>query len=157
MTLNNSEDAVIEDRRSKAWELRLKGKTVRQIAAALSVSVGTAHHDIAAVLDRTKEENDDRAETHRAISLARLDKALSTIEDALTAQVPAKDPEHPEAASADHDLRLKAVAGLLKLEERRAKLLGLDAPTKVEAKVEGTTLEDLESRKKTAEANESNS
>lgn len=132
MTLNNSEEVAIEDRRSKAWLLRVKGKTVRQIATELGVSVGTAHSDLAAVMERTRSESDDRAETHRALSLARLDRALDTIEEALRAQVPAKDPENPDSASADHDMRLKAIAGLLKLEERRAKLLGLDAPTKQE-------------------------
>lgn len=149
MTLNNSDEAAIEDRRSRAWELRLKGKTVRQIATELQVSVGTAHGDIAAVLERTKEENDDRAETHRTISLARLEKALGVVEQALDAQV------FDELGNADNELRLKALDRMLKIEERRSKLLGLDAPTKVEAKVEGVSLEDLEVRRKLAAENES--
>ncbi len=124
--LNESDKAIIEDRRAKAWELRLKGKSTRQIALALEVSVGTAHSDLAAVMERTKEENDDRAETHRAVSLARLERALDTVEDALSAE------SFDALGNKDHELRLKALDRLLKIEERRAKLLGLDAASKQE-------------------------
>jgi|SRR6478735_3776035 len=156
MTLNNSEEAAIEDRRSKAWLLRVKGKTVRQIATELGVSVGTAHSDLAAVMERTKEENDDRAETHRALSLARLDRALDTIEEALLAQAPLPEGDGAadgESLRPDHELRLKAIDRLMKIEERRAKLLGLDAPTKVDASVTTVGLDEIDELRKSAEAN----
>lgn len=149
MTLNNSAEATIEDRRAKAWELRLKGKTVRQIALELEVSVGTAHGDIAAVLERTKEENDEKAETHRTISLARLERALDVVERALVADA------YDAQGNKDHELQLKALDRLVRIEERRSKLLGLDAPSKVETEVTAVTLDDLEARRKLAEQNES--
>jgi DNA-binding CsgD family transcriptional regulator len=152
MALNEADKAIIEDRRSKAWELRLKGKSTRQIALALEVSVGTAHSDLAAVMERTKEENDDRAETHRALSLARLDRALDTIEAALGANSLGED-DAAEDLGADHELRLKALDRLLKIEERRAKLLGLDAPTKVDANVTTVGLDEIDELRNSANAN----
>lgn len=149
MTLNTSDEAAIEERRSKAWDLRVRGKSYRAIADALDVSTRTAFNDIAAVLERTKAENNETAESHKALSLSRLDRALGIVEQALDAEV------FDESGNADNELKLKALDRMLKIEERRAKLLGLDAPTKVEAKVEGASLEDLDARRKLAAENES--
>ena len=115
------------------------------------MSVGTAHGDIAAVLQRTKDENDEKAETHRTVSLARLERALGIVEQALDAEVFDAD------GNADNELKLKALDRMLKIEERRAKLLGLDAPTKVEAQVASVTLDDLGELRGSAKANECSS
>ena len=115
--------------------------------------MGTAHSDLATVLDRAKDENDDRAETHRSISLARLERALDTVEAALGANSFGED-EEDAALGPDHELRLKALDRLLKIEERRAKLLGLDAPTKVQAEVNTVELDEIDELRKSAEANE---
>src|SRR5579872_6048326 len=141
MSLNTSEDAVIEERRRQSWVLRLKGKSIRQIAAALGVSVATSHSDLKVVLERTKKENDEAAEDHRVVSVARLDRALDTIEDALTAfSVRTDAGGEIIERDVDHELRLKALDRLLKLEERRAKLLGLDAPVKTEVEASVTNV-----------------
>lgn len=148
MTLNTSDEAAIEDRRSKAWDLRVKGKSYRAIAEALEVSVRTAFNDIAAVLERTRAENNETAESHKALSLSRLDRALLVVEGALDAQVFDAD------GNADNELKLKALDRMLKIEERRAKLLGLDAPTKVDAQVTTVGLDEIDELRKAAEANE---
>jgi hypothetical protein len=141
MPSNTSDDAIIEERRSRAWTLRLKGKSVRQIAAALGVGVATAHSDLKTVLERTKADNDQAAEDHRSVSIARLDRALDTIEDALEAvDVRTDDNGDIIERGVDHELRLKALDRLLKLEERRAKLLGLDAPVKTEVEASVTNV-----------------
>ncbi len=141
MALNGSEEAIIEARRSKAWELRLKGKSIRQIAAALDVAVATAHNDLKTVLERTKEENNQAAEDHRVVSVSRLDRAIATIEEALEAvTVHTNEDGDVIHAGADHELRLKALDRLIKLEERRAKLLGLDAPVKTEVEASVTNV-----------------
>lgn len=141
-------ELAIEKRRAQVWDLRIKGKSTRQIAVALKVSVGTAHSDLAAVLERSKDENDDRAETHRAISLARLERALDTVEKALIAD--ACDAQ----GNKDHELQLKALDRLVRIEERRSKLLGLDAPTKVDTKVTTVALDEIDELRKSAKANE---
>ena len=139
--MNTAEDARIEERRHQAWLLRVKGKSVREIATALNVSVGTAHSDLKAVLERTKSENNEAAEDHRVLSLSRLDRALSTIEDALEAMsIRTNEDGEVIAAGIDHELRLKALDRLVKLEERRAKLLGLDAPVKSEVEANVTNV-----------------
>lgn len=126
MPSNDSADQAIEDRRWKAWELRVKGKSYRAIGEALGVSGKTAHQDCQIVLARVIAEANENAAQDRATALYRLDKALEVVESAIDAQV------FTEAGEADHELRLKALDRLMRIEERRAKLLGLDAPTKQE-------------------------
>jgi hypothetical protein len=114
MAGNTAEDDAIEDRRAKAWDLRVRGKTYREIGAALGVSGKTAHQDCHAVLDRIKTETDDKAEHHRELQLARLERLTAVL--------------MPMAEGGDLD----AMDRLDKLEKRRAALLGLDAPTRSE-------------------------
>lgn len=147
MPSNDSGDQAIEDRRWKAWELRVKGKSYRAIGEALGVSGKTAHQDCQAVLVRVIEEANENAAQDRAVALYRLDKALGVVEAVLDAEV------FDESGNADHELRLKALDRLTRIEERRAKLLGLDAPTRVAAEVTEVSLEDIEARRKAAEDN----
>lgn len=155
MGLNNSNEAAMELRRSKAFDLRVDGKTYRQIAAALGVDVRTAYTDVQAVMERTKKETNETAEHWRQISLARLEKALSTVKDAFKAVLIDPQTGMPIDDTQNHDLRLKAIDRLIKLEERKAKLLGMDAPAKVEAAVTNVSLDDIDALKKGAEQNES--
>lgn len=154
MSLNNSHDAVIAERREKAWELRLKGWNYREIGRELGVSHVTAYHDINAVLEQVRKDTAEDAEKWRSVSIARIEAALKVVHDALAAEL--LDPETGMniPATENHDIRLKALDRLIKLEERKAKLLGLDAPAKVEAKVSEVTLDEIDALKKGAEANE---
>jgi hypothetical protein len=102
----------IEKRRENAAKLKLAGWNMRDIAAHLKCSVGTVHSDIAAVFERTRDTADGALTRAKAISLARLDVATKGI--------------WPSVESGDLD----AVDRLVKLEGRRAKLEGLDAPSK---------------------------
>lgn len=105
--------AAIEraERRSRAVHLRREGLTLREVADELGVSVYTAWNDIqTAVRDIPKEEAD----------LLRQQEADRP--DALQRAV-------WEAAIAGD---LHAVDRVLKIIERRCRLLGLDAPTRIE-------------------------
>lgn len=126
MPSNDSNDQAIEDRRWKAWDLRIKGKSYRAIGDALGVSGKTAHQDCQAVLARVIDEANENAAQDRAVSLYRLDRALDIVEQALGAEV------FTESGERDHELRLKAVDRLVKIDESRRKLLGTDAPMKHE-------------------------
>ncbi len=92
--------------------LRVTGLSYPKVAEQLGVSVGTAFNDCKAARSRIIELTRESAEEVRSTELDRLDRALHAIENAILAG----------------DTR--AIDTMLKLSERRAKLLGLDAPEK---------------------------
>ena len=106
-------DEKIAKRRAKAFDLRINGANYRQIAAELSVSIQTVSNDINGELDRLKKATAGEAERLRDIELHRLDRW----QRAMTAKMA--------------NGSTQAVQQLIKISERRAKLLGLDAPTSV--------------------------
>jgi len=111
---HRAEDTAIIERRVKCLELRRMGATYRQIARAVNVSVETAYADVQAELQALRTLTAEDATAIRDIELRRLDDyvlALST-----------------RAQQGD----VAAIATLLKVQERRARYLGLDAPDKQE-------------------------
>jgi hypothetical protein len=94
--------------------LRLAGYSHRDIAAQLGVAPSSAYKRVRHALDELNKTNLESAEQLRALELLRLDELLSSLWDT--------------AIAGD----LRAVDRVLKVMERRAKLLGLDAPVKVE-------------------------
>lgn len=133
LNVSTAEEDRISLRQAEACGLRVKGHTYREIATKLEVSVGQAHADVHAAMAETLKLGAEDAEMERWIQLRRLDGALKTVNEVLDAEV------FGESGERDHELRLKALDRLVKLEERRAKLLGLDAPAKqeIDAKVTG--------------------
>jgi hypothetical protein len=102
------------DRREKALSLRRKGWSLRAIAAHLKCGVTTAADDVRDALAELAEHTREYTTQHRELELERL--------DAMTKRIEKFAREHPEK-------RLDADESLLKVMQRRAKLLGLDAPT----------------------------
>jgi Arc/MetJ family transcription regulator len=100
------------ERQRRALELRSAGATYEQIAQALGYA-GTAgaRHAVKLALKATLREP---AEEVRQMALDRLDVALRAI--------------WPRIVAGDD----AAIASLIRLEKRRAELLGLDAPTRTE-------------------------
>lgn len=123
--LDPADEARIETRRAEAMRLRIRGKNYREIAAETGVSVRQAWLDVKAVLERTKNDADEKAEDARALDLDRLDRALDTVEQIL------EGGSFTEGTDPD-ELKLKALDRLVKIQEQRAKLLGLYAPQKTE-------------------------
>lgn len=105
-----AEQLQIEERRVRVYDLRIRGLSYAKIADQLGVSVGTAYSDAKAVMDRITAEADEKAEQVRKAELHRLDIAQAAI--------------WSDVETGDLD----AIDTLLKLQARRAKLLGLDAP-----------------------------
>src|SRR5271155_4450406 len=105
--------AVIErlERTAQAIELRNSGATFAMIGDHFGVSAQSAHEMVMKGLKATLAEP---AAEHRALAVERLDHMLNAIWTAAT--------------NGD----LQAQAGVLRLEERRGKLLGLDAPKQIE-------------------------
>lgn len=140
MALNASAEAVIADRRAKAWDLRVEGKSYREIGKALGVSQGTAFSDITSVLSQVNAETKETAAQHKQIELERLELATEVL--------------IPIIRGDDKKLALDAVDRLTKVSRRKASLLGLDAPTRVTAEVSGIPLDELEALRQAAQANE---
>ena len=101
------------ERRVKALELRKAGVSYRQIAEALGVDVRTAHRDVMHELEQIEKH---AAELRPRVLQLELERA-----DALWMA------SYPEAKRG----HLGAIDRCVKIMERRAKLLGLDAATRV--------------------------
>ncbi len=126
------------ERDAHACQLRNIGHTYADIAKALGFNdASAARKAVERALLLTVQEP---AAEQRAIQLARLDLLFREAWQVLKAEHLAvnngrviMDPNNPEKALTDHGPVLAAINTVLKIEERRAKLLGLDAPTRVEA------------------------
>ena len=136
----------IETRLERELELKRKGWHYRQIASELGVAVGTVHGDIVRALKRAAVKNDGRTAEWRELELQKLDAleqatyaVLERKHIVLYQGVPVRiypgecaGPEDRPLDVIDDAPVLNAVATLLRIAERRARLLGLDAPTKVQ-------------------------
>jgi hypothetical protein len=103
------------ERRVQALQLRMAGASYRAIGSRLGVSEAQAHRDVHAELTRLAEKAADAAEQVRTLELERLDAMLLAL--------------WPQAKQANQG----AIDRVLRLMERRAKLLGIDAPTRIDA------------------------
>jgi hypothetical protein len=90
----------------KALELRIGGANYRQIANLLKVSVGTAHAYVNEGLEQLRDANGEAFEQLRLIEVARLDSMLVSLWSKRG---------NPRVADT-----------ILRVSERRARLLGLD-------------------------------
>lgn len=116
--------ATIADEQARAFRLKLDGLSVREIANHMGMARSTVQDRLDAAYDELVHP---LAEEVRQLELARLDRWQKRLEDRL------EDGEAPE--------RIIPIG--LKVLDRRAKYLGLDAPLRVDANVTETTQEDL--------------
>ncbi|RVT48393.1 hypothetical protein [Rubrivivax albus] len=102
------------ERQAKALELRRAGLGYREIGAHLGVSHTSAHKMVSQAVEATWARISDATDELKALELSRLDAMLGAV--------------WPAA----HRGNLGAVDRALKIAERRARLLGLDAPARRE-------------------------
>ena len=115
VVLSRSQQVVVREREVAAIDLRREGLTYGEIAERLGYSDGTgARNAVVRGLDRALREPADEL---RELEAARLDRAQVAI--------------WPGVLSGD----VKNVLALIKIMERRARLLGLDAPLRVSGDV----------------------
>lgn len=101
-------------RQAAAMKLRVEGNTYHEIAEQLGVSVGTAYNDVKTVMTRTAAEATELAHEALDVELQRLDLATRLVISEIRAG------------------NLSAVDRLAKINDQRAKLLGLYSPEKHE-------------------------
>src|SRR5690554_5869536 len=99
----------------EALDLRRQGYSFREIGAKLGCCHATAYRHVTEALADTVRERDQLAADLIQIEVERLDAALNAVWDG--------------AMKGD----VRKVDRVLKISERRSRLLGLDAPTKLEA------------------------
>lgn len=109
---NTGSRIAAEERRRIALELRKAGATFEQIGKSLGIRKQSAHELVAKALKEAETKTAETAAQVKALELMRLD-------DLLKGLWPAASKGNPQS-----------VEKALKVMERRAKLLGLDAPTK---------------------------
>lgn len=109
---NSAAKARTLDNQIKALELRRMGKGYVEIAAALGIGKSQAHRLVQAGLEDARAQVASDATELRAEEVSRLDAMLAGL--------------WPEARKGSY----AAIDRVLKIMERRAKLLGLDAPIK---------------------------
>ena len=111
----SGERLTAAQRRSQALALRRQGETLKTIAGELGCGVTRVHQYVAAELQKLNEQAGEDARLMRKLEAERLDRATTGI--------------WPKVIRGD----LLAIDRLIKIMERRAKLFGLDGPTKTAA------------------------
>lgn len=101
------------ERRTKAIEMRARGKSYHEIAKELGVSAKRASEYVWDAIRARQAEQSESVKHHAMLAEMRLNKLVSSLWD--------------KAMAGDID----TVNALIRCEERRAKLLGLDAPARV--------------------------
>lgn len=140
MSASRAQRAATAERRSKAVAMRLTGASFEAIAGELGYnSRGAACQDIGRALEAHVAEQARSVEAYREEELQRLDLLLVEAWTILKrAHVTVshgrviRDEETGQALLDDGPV-LAAIDRILKIQERRSKFLGLDAPTRVEA------------------------
>jgi hypothetical protein len=100
-------------RRERALDLRIAGLRFRAIGVELGVSHVQAYKDVTAALGEIRAKTYEKAEQWREIELTRLDRWTQALAG--------------KAEAGDH----LAIRTLVLIQERRAKLIGLDAPRQI--------------------------
>lgn len=161
-------DTQIAERRAKLIDMRRDGHSWSQIAKALEYgSAAAACQDLRRALDARKEELAISLDQHRQLELEKLDRLERAALDVLTRPHvhvsggkivrdgyteigdDGKPVDMPGDPLLDDGPVLQAIESLRRLSERRAKLLGIDAPTRIEADgelkviVEGVNTEEM--------------
>lgn len=119
--------------RTQVREMKLEGKGYHQIANKLGI---TAERAFALCCDGFVMPSSGRAiAVERGVQAARLDRILGEVL------------EIASDATLDPETRLKAISQIVNIETRRAKLLGLDSPERLQAVV-ATFGEEVEEKPK---------
>lgn len=124
-------EQVVLERDAMMYELRKRGMTYEQIGKAMKVSTKTAHNGVKRMTERILKRMTDDYAGQAALDLERLDSMLNSIWD-LTRR---RQIETPDGETVEIPPSMDAIDRVLRIMDRRAKLLGLDAAKLVEVNV----------------------
>lgn len=138
-----NEQAAILEREKKALHLKKAGASYRAIGEQLSVSHTQARHDVEQALTYIRDDVGVDAKALRDLEVARLDDDLLKLQDYINGErVIVRDASgNPMVNAVDgsliYDVKryapttvMAAIDRKIRIQERRSKLLGLDAPVK---------------------------
>jgi len=128
-----SKKAIMTERRTRVAKLLVSGMPYNQIARRENVAVSTISNDVKAILEQWHEEMKPRDRWRWiAIGMKKLSELDLTLSSELHRQKDVKEEGKVVGKRYAHNMevRLKIIDRMLRLAERRSKLLGLDAPTK---------------------------
>jgi hypothetical protein len=131
---NGPGEVAAAERDARAVQLRASGASYRTIARELHIATSTAYDAVQAGLQAVRREPSEHL---IELEAAHLDRLRREALDVLTARHPlvqAGEIVHDTDGHELHDAGpvIAAIRALLGIAERRAKLLGLDAPTRVD-------------------------
>jgi orotate phosphoribosyltransferase-like protein len=129
-----SENAA--QRRVRALELRIAGKRYRSIATELDVSEATIRRDVRVSLAELNAQEMHNADDYRREMLEQTDRMLEEAMRQVELNHVMVNHGTVVLGIVDEGAKLTAITTALKLLDRKAKLLGLDAP--IEQKQSGT-------------------
>jgi len=138
MPVSRARRAQIAERRARAIALRAEGRTWDQICAELGYSSrAVACKDVSRALEERLKEQADQADHLRAVELERLDTLEREVWTVLrrrhvTVSGGKLVADEDGIPLQDDGPTLAAVDRLVRIAERRARLLGLDSPVKVD-------------------------
>ncbi len=141
---NKSGELPRTERRAQVARLRRGGMTQDQIAAHIGVNQATVSRDLAELEGRLKQVASDDIDAWRGAQLDKYQRLADQIADDINTLREAG--EHAKLAN--------LYRRLIDIDERESKLLGLDAPTRVEAVVEQMSDEDAERLIRQAQASD---
>lgn len=158
--ITSAKSIVEAQRRAEMLSLRLEGRTLEQIGAHMNVGTDTVHRVISRALNSITKEP---AEELLTLELGRCDVLLSEAMQTVKAfhplvsggrvvsapmldssGQPVRNPETGDVLTRvleDKAPKLAAIATAVRVMERRAKLLGLDAPSRLQQEVTVTEQE----------------
>jgi hypothetical protein len=129
---------AVAARRARALQMRAAGVTYQAIADELGYrGKGAAHQDITRALAARKEMLDTQATLFVTLEMERLDLLEQAVQSVL----------RQASREAERSLMLRAADRLLRIAERRAKLLGLDAGPADSTAGEASPLDELRARR----------
>ncbi len=109
---NKGEKEEAIERKYKAFEFRKSGMSYRDIGKELDISGGQAYQDVMWVLKTIINDHKEDVEQYKQMELERLDEYVKSLDWKKNMG------------------NFKTIEIMLKIQDRRAKLLGLDAPQK---------------------------
>jgi len=112
-SIASSRRILAAERRKKAMDMRRDGASYEDIAAALGIAKSTAHKTVTKGLIKTRQDTSEMADEVRTLELLRLDEYHEKL--------------RPKVEKGD----VQAIMACIKIQDRRSKYLGLDAPTEI--------------------------